>query len=336
MEEVSAEAPAPALRERFGSALDRVEHVYLRVLRAAILVIATGLLLYAGWLGIWSLWKIAQSPSSVVEQPASVAADELTSAEMPETSAVPSGGAGGQGPRIDPAQQRYYADFVRRYYGLFRARFEPFRQAEDKQLTRDQFDDAYINSEERLQQAAKGELDFNEDKGDLEALIAAMGEAAGKAQTRERLQKYKAAKKVKVRNEVQRTRTEIRTGWNSGSMECPNWYNPPIGCPETRSVEVPYTETVYTMQFPEGTQSHLQIFRAFQDRFFTLLRERRESNRAEAARKREEISLGNLMGKVTLWSVLKLLGGFLTLMFFFLLIAIERHQRRIARERVAA
>ncbi|HEY5722336.1 MAG TPA: hypothetical protein VIT45_08435 [Allosphingosinicella sp.] len=327
-QEAVVETKGPAFRERFSSALDRAERVYLKVLRAALLVIATCLLLYAAWLGVWSLWKIAQSPNSVVEQPATVAADELTDAEMPtRNSAAPP-----EGPKIDAAKQRYYADFVKRYYALYRRRFEPFRQKEDKLLSRDQFDDSFVESNERLQAAAKGDINFEEEKADLETLLTVMTEAAAKPQTQQRLSKYRSAKKVRVDKKVQRSRTEFRSGWNRNSMSCSDWYIAPYGCPERRSVQIPYTETVHSMEFPKGTQSHTQIFRAFQDRFFSLLHDRREANRMNAENQRDEISLGNALGKVTLWTVLQILAGFLVLMFFFLLIAIERHQRRMAPE----
>jgi hypothetical protein len=325
MAEGLEEAPRPAFRQRFGLALDRAEAAYLKVLRAAILIIATGLLLYAAWLGIWSMGKIIKSPSSVVEQPAGVAADELTDAEMAVRSAS---AALPGGPKFDPVQQRYYDSFVRRYFDLYSTRFEPFRQKDDKPMSRDQFDDAFVKSNERLQASAKGQLNFDEDRADLESALTVMTEAASKPQTRQRLQRYKAAKKISVAKKVQRTRTEMREGWNPYGYSCENWYENG-GCPTIRAVEVPYTETVQTLQFPENTQTHAQIFRAFQDRFFSLLHERRERNRAEAERKREEISFGNLMGKVTLWTALQILAGFLVLMFFFLLIAIERHQRKM-------
>ncbi|HEY0148913.1 MAG TPA: hypothetical protein VGB70_07895 [Allosphingosinicella sp.] len=333
MAEEFADAPQQAaFGERFGAALDRAERVYLKVLRAALLIIATGLLVYAAWLGAWSLYKMSRSPASVVEQPAVVAPDELTDAEMPVRVDAP---AASEGPKVDPAQQRYYADFAKRYFGLFRTRFEPFRQAEDKQLTRDQFDDAFLKTGDRLQASAKGELNFAADKADLETLLAVMTEAAGKPATQERLQRYKAAKKVTVARKVQRTRTETREGWDPYGYSCFNWYENG-GCPTTRTVEVPYTDVVRTSQFPEGTQTHTQIFRAFQDRFFSLLQERRTKNAAEAAAKREEIGFGKIMGKLTLWTALQILAGFLVLMFFFLLIAIERHQRRLASDRQAA
>ncbi|HEX8214844.1 MAG TPA: hypothetical protein VF582_05160 [Allosphingosinicella sp.] len=329
MEEAVAEAPQPALRERVGSALDRAEHVYLRVLRAAILVIATGLLLYAAWLAAWSLWKIAQSPESVVEQPASVAAGELTDAEMPVR--IAGGNAAAAGLKFNPVQQRYYSSFVDRYHGLYRTRFEPFRQKEDKPLSRDQFDDAFVKSNERLQAVAGGDVNFAADKADLDSLLAVMTEAASKPETQQRLQRYKSARKVTVARKVQRTRSETREGWDSNGYTCLGWYENG-GCPTIRVVQVPYTQTVRTAEFPEGTQTHAQIFRAFQDRYFSLLQGRRERYRAEAEREREEISFGNLTGRVTLWTALQILGGFLVLMFFFLLIAIERHQRKLARD----
>ena len=76
--------------QRAGSALDRAEGFYLRVLRAVILVIATLLLVYAVWLAASSLYKISLSPDSVVEAEATVAADELTDAEMQAPRAIAS------------------------------------------------------------------------------------------------------------------------------------------------------------------------------------------------------------------------------------------------------
>lgn len=325
MTDLEGQEARPALRERLGTALDRAEHVYLRVLRASILVIATGLLLYAAWLGASGLWKISRSPDSVVEEVATVAADELTDAEMPARRAQRQ-----EGPRIDPAQQRYYANFVNRYYRLFQTRFEPFRQGDDRRLSRDEFDDAYIDSQARLQAIARGEQGFERDRADLETLLQVMTDAAQKPMTQQRLQRYKNARKVRVGRRVERTRTEYRNGWNRYSSACTDWYYPPYGCPERRAVQVPYTETVYSMEYPEGTQSHSQIFRAFQDRYFTLLNQRREENRNKAQLERSEIAVGNVLGHLSLWDALRILGGFLLLMFFFLLIAIERHQRRIS------
>lgn len=317
----------PALGERLGATMARVERVYLLILRAAVLVVATCLILYAGWLVISSLYKIVQSPDSVVEAPAVVAADELANAEMPSTAprAVDPGT-----PKIDPVHRRYYADFIKRHYALFRTKFEPFRQPDDRQLTRDQFDDAFIDSEARLRAVAEGGLNFEADKNDLEDLLKVMTEASAKPVTGQRLRSYRAARKVRVAKRVARARTEYRQGWNRDSTACTDWYYQPYGCPEQRAVQIPYTETVYSLEYPEGTKSHIQIFRAFQDRYFKLLHDRREANRLKAADERLGILAGIEIGKLTLWTALQVIGGFIVLMFFFLLIAIERHQRRLA------
>lgn len=83
------------------------------------------------------------------------------------------------------------------------------------------------------------------------------------------------------------------------------------------------------MKFAEGTQSHLQLFRAFQDHYNELLAQRRQSASAVAAGKRNAIVQGIARGKSDLFTVLMVAGAFLVLMFFFLMIAIERHQRRL-------
>ncbi len=323
------EATRPAYRERFGTMLDRAESIYLRVLRAIILIIATLMIIYASWLTVSSLYKIAQSPESIQEKVAAVSADDLTDAEMPETD-VGNVAAGDEPPTVNPAHQKFYASFVSQYYALFRSKFEPFRQADDKRLSKDEFDDSFVKSAERLKSVSDGELSFEEDKADLEALLAVMTEAADKPATQQRLQKYKAAKKVKVSRKVQRTRTEYRNGWDRYSTDCPGWFYEPTGCRTRRAVQVPYTQTVTSMEFPNDTQSHSQIFRAFQNRFYELLQERREANAAAAETERTSIQLGIVEGKLSLFTTLQVLGAFLVLMFFFLLIAIERHQRKIS------
>jgi hypothetical protein len=317
----------PRFRQRFGSVLDKAESIYLRILRALILIIASLLLAYAGWLAVQSLYKISRSPSSVQEEVAAVAADEITSADMPTEAKMASEDGKAV---VNPAHQQFYTNFVKRYYGLFSRRFEPFRQAEDKKLTSEEFDDSFINSAERLDAVTNGQLDFEGDKADLEALLVVMTEAADKPVTQQRLKQYKAAKKVAVSRKVQKTRTTYRSGWDSNSTACQGWFYSPVGCAVTRPVQTPYTETVTTMEFPEGTQSHSQIFRAFQDRYFTLLDERRQANANRAESERQDIIAGNEEGKSALITALQIVGGFLILMFFFLLIAIERHQRKLA------
>jgi hypothetical protein len=323
---MSYQEAAPAWRERFGGMLDRAENIYLRILRAMILVIATLLIFYTAWLLVSSIYKMSRSPDSVEEEVASVQASELTDAEMPTAPTVTE-----PGKRVaSPEQQRFYQDFVSRYFDLFRNRFEPFRQPDDKRLSRDEFDDTFVNSAERLEAIAKGDVDFSSEAQDLRNLLATMTEAAEQPKTQERLRRYQKARKVRVANNVQRTRTEYRRGWDSYSTACANWYESPIGCAVSRSVAVPYTETVYSMEFPKGTQSHAQIFQAFQNRYLELLQDRRDTNARQAEDQRNSILAGKLEGELSLSTALYVFGTFLMLMFFFLLIAIERHQRRMS------
>jgi hypothetical protein len=316
-----------SFRYRAKLVLDRAEALYLKVLRTVILLIATLLLIYAGWLAVSSAYKISRSPGSVKEEAASVNADELTDAQLP---AEAQGSATPDQPQTNPQYARFYRSFAGRYYSLYRAKFEPYRHQDDKQLSLPEFDDSFLNTNARLMAVAKGDLKFDDDRSDLESLLSVMTEAADKPATIRRLQNYQNAKKVPVTHAVERFRSEQQPGWDSSSEDCPNWYENPIGCAVVRTVNVPYTAQVSSLEYPKGTQSPAQIFRAFQDRFFDLLQQRREASAAKANRQRESILSGIADGKLSLVTALQLLGAFLVLMFFFLLIAIERHQRRLA------
>lgn len=317
----------PRFSERISNVFDKAEAIYLRILRAAILLIATFLLGYAGWMAVESAYKMNQSPDSVQVEGAKVAPDEITNAEMSTADRTSTGDGKAA---FNPIHQGFYADFVTRYYHLFKSRFEPFRQAEDKNLTQEEFDDAFLNTPDRLNAVTSGQRNFDRDKEDLETLLAVMTDAAQKPLTQKRLREYQSAKKVAVQKKVQRTRTVERRGWDSLSTNCDNWYSTPVGCPDTQTVQVPYTETITNMEFPEGTQTHFQIFRAFQDRYVALLDERRRSSEARAESERQSIIDGITEGRLSLLKALQMVGGFLVLMFFFLLIAIERHQRKIS------
>lgn len=310
---------------RFGGALDRIEATYLKVLRAIILLIATAFLVYVGWLAISGLYKVTRSPDSVVEQAAVVEAPEIIDAQASE---APSQNARSTGE--NPEQRAFYQSFAKRYFALFRGKFEPFRQTEDKKLTADEFDDAHLNTTSRLEAVKAGEIDFVSDKNDLERLLVVMTQASELPQTRERLQKYKNAEKVAVKKTQQRMRTSYRSGWDSNSSNCEGWFYSPVGCAVQRQVQTPYNVVVTEMQFPAGTQSHSAVFGAIQDRYFSLLEERRIANASKAASERSDIELGIQEGYGSFATAMYVVGGFLILMFFFLLIAIERHQRKIS------
>lgn len=315
-------------RARSSNALDRIEAVYLKVLRAAVLLVATGLIAFAIWLGISGLVKISRSPDSVVEEKATVSAADLIDAPVVDEP-TPQDSAS-KNPVPSAATRNAYRDRLNRYFDIYRTRFEPFRQAEDKQLSREEFDDQYLNTDDRAMSVAKGELNQSTDLAELDLLIAVVNEAAANAKTVEALSKYKSAKKVPVRKSVERTRTELRQGWDSNSTACEDWYYRPYGCSVTRAVAVPYTEQVNVMEFPKGTRSHAAIFNTYHQRYNELLTQRRAKSAAQADSDRQSIISGKIEGGAALWTAVQVALGFVVLMFFFLLIAIERHQRKQA------
>lgn len=309
----------------FQRLLGGIEAFYLTVLRVAALIVATCILLWAAWLALSALYNLSRSEQSVRQDSVEVKPQEIAQAEAKNSAPEQA-----KDRTVSAEQQRYYANFVRRYYNLYKQRFETFRQSEDKRLSIDEFDDAFVQTAAKMSAVAAYDLDFASDKADLETLLGTMTAAATSEATLKRLATYRAAKKRQVKKEVRRTRTESRRGWDSYSTSCEGWYYAPYGCAVTRRVTVPYTATVTALEFPKGTVSHTQVFRAMQDRYFALLFERRQAAADKAEAERASIRSGHSTGWTRLGQALWIAGAFLFLMFLFLVIAMERHQRQIA------
>jgi hypothetical protein len=86
---------------------------------------------------------------------------------------------------------------------------------------------------------------------------------------------------------------------------------------------------VKEMAFPKGTVSHLDLFSSYQANYLQLVDKRKAENAASAEEERNEILADNAEGKINIWTAFQVAAAFLMLMFFFLLIAIERHQRKM-------
>ncbi|MEN2787564.1 hypothetical protein ACFOKI_02910 [Sphingomonas qilianensis] len=312
---------------RTGTWLDRIEFLYLRVLRAMLLVGATVLLICALVWAATSVTRILRSPDSVAERPSVVSANELQESGLKMSSSASSNAALNKDFR---EQRSNYDSFLRRYYSLYRTRYQPNLRTDDKTLAIGEFDDLTINSSARLASIRKGELDFAVDKKDLDTFLPVIVTASSSKSTDDRLSKYRLATKKPVATQVQRTRTETRRGWDPYSENCPAWYESPIGCAVNRQVVVPYSETVKVMRYPDGIASPNEILKSYQDRYFGLLAERRRTNADKASSERQDIVAGQATGWGGLSQSVMIVGAFLVLMFFFLLVAIERHQRRIA------
>jgi len=326
-EELSEDA---GWRERFGAALNRIERLYLKLLRAIVLIVATIMIAIAAWLAASGAYKVSRSPDSVIEAEATVNADDLLNVRAaPEPGPEVATNSGPSGPSA--ALRNSYQSRLRRYFALYRAKFERFAKPEDKRLSLGEFDDRYLNTEERMKAVGEGQALESQDLADIDRLIALIGEAGENPRTIERLRKYQAARKVDVRKQVERTRVESRRGWDSYSTSCSDWYLSPQGCPTVRTETIPYVENVTVKEYPKGTETPAEIFGLYNDEYWKLLGERRQSNQSTAENQRENIVLGKIVGGGMLMTALQIAAGFLLLMFFFLLIAIERHQRVIAR-----
>lgn len=311
------EDDVPRAGARASEILNKLERVYLSAIRAIALAAATLLVMYAIWLAASGLYKSSRDVSTVKEKPAVVSPEEITDIDLRAVAKTASQ------PASDPlaAEKRYYADFTKRYYALFKAKFEPFKKPEDTALDPKAFDQRYLNTSERLEAIKDGAIDFDQDKADLESLLTTMSAAASNEKTVDRLQTYKSAKKIPV------TRTE-------SSMRPERYcyyYSEYFGqCAIYDTRTVPYTRKIQELKLPAGIVSHSDLFGAYQDAYLSKLADKRQANAAAAERERNEIIADNANGQTRLWSALSVVGGFVVLMFLFLLIALERHQRKIA------
>lgn len=307
----------PRAEPRTRSVLNKLERLYLAAIRAIALASATILVIYALWLAATGIYKASRDVQSVTDEPAIVSPEEVTQIDVRELANAAAE------PASDPLteEKRFYADFSKQYYALYRTKFEPFRQAGDQPLSQQTFDQRFLNTGERLERIKAGKGDFQQDKADLESLLKTMTAVASSQATVDRLRAYKSARRVPVSRVHSGTREETYCSYYGVYIEECITYG-------TRSV--PYRYTTQELRLPDGIISHTDLFAAYQDRYLSKLFEKREANGLAAESKRQEIAADNLTGRARLWSALSVLGAFVVLMFLFLLIALERHQRKIA------
>ena len=324
MNEVAASAraaetePMGSRRDRFKTVLSKAESTYLEILRAVALLIATVLLVWIGWLIVSSAYNISRDAGAVVEEPVVITPQDVTSIAQPdENSSDGSGRLEGKSPAAI-AFERFRND----YFQLYRTSFENFRQNDDTPLTRDQFAARYLTGFDQGT-AARAELgaDAFVMADDYPSILSTMRDAASLPITVERLEKYKSTPKVVVNDQVRRTRTESYcTYYSSYFDECFGY--------GTRTV--PYNATVSRREPPAGVFSPQALFGAYQDNYLSKLNSRRDASYSKANRERAERLEANERGWLGMTRVVWFSAAFLGIMFFFLLIAIERHQRRMA------
>jgi hypothetical protein len=307
----------PDLRVRSKRALTRVEGVYLGALRAVTLIIATGMLAYVAWLAITGAYRSSRDVETVVEAPANVTAEELAELSFAYS------GEGGTSPASTQSakEDKFYKNFLAKYFKLYQTKFEAFKQPSDNAMSKDNFDEKFVHTGERVKAIQDGDLNFAKDEADLQTLYQVIEQAAEIDATKAQLKKYKSTQRQRVEKKIRKTRIESYCSYYGYYIDA---------CIDYDTREVPYTETVVSMQLPKGVRSYTEIFGLFHDNYLMKLQERREANHADAQSRRADIVEDNVAGRAALVQSLQVAAGFLVLMFFFLLIAIERHQRKLA------
>lgn len=300
--------------------LDRIERVYLASLRVAILGVATLCLLGAIFFGANALWRVFVS-TQVEESPVEVTGAQVA-AELKK--AAPEQAGRDQSDEIPSAVRQAHARWARdvfpQYYAVYRTASQAYKKPEDETLSSQQLMDALgYDLESYAGDAGKAQWFVNStnyQQQALAAVTAAMQDPAVVSQ----LTEYKAAEKTA---QSCSTTYQRRSVWDAYSTACYNWYVYPQGCQVTRSVPVERCVPAY----PEGIVSPRVAFGRADEEFFRLWSQQSEQVRAEARATRDGREATRAQIGPNLILALQILGAFLVVMFFFLMVAIERHLR---------
>lgn len=140
---------------------------------------------------------------------------------------------------------------------------------------------------------------------------------------------YRDAKKVNVCTDESRVRQRTVEGWNSYSTSCPYWWESPQGCSTTRVISEPYTEKVCELKYPEDLEAPSELFAASVQQYADTANMKLESARIDAEAETAENFRRKTKGQGNIGESGKLFLGFLAVMFLYLFIAMERHNRNL-------
>jgi hypothetical protein len=324
---------------RLDGRLDGVERPFLALLRATALVVAALLILASIILLLLGFGLQVQRPDSVSAEPVSIEAADLAAPAAPQASPAPAGGA-----QLERWARVLPAEFRTAYYQLYRQAFVPSYRATEKPLEQapffqelfpdDVLDTIESFNDERLAAASAGDGAADRQsqmRPVLASLLSAVQGAAGQEAVRRELLAYKAAQRVQVCRNVQRTRTRSVERWDSLSTNCPYWFEPPYGCMGRQELREPYQERVCSMQFPDQLANPAQVMRDLQSRYFLAANDKIAISERDAELQRREIADRNAFGSNAVWYAILAFGSFLSVMFLYLLVALERHHRALSR-----
>lgn len=332
---------------------DRLERYYLALLRGLTLVIATICILGAIGFGLDGVRR-ALTQTDIKPEPVAVSSEEALGSIL-RTDAAGKDAAKAEGAQISAEDKKVYATFFsgpfEQYYQAYRKLAAGYNKPEDTILPKAKLAEQLGYTVEILGEPdpiapTVGEASDPETaaaeatgrayvstaklfirdpayaKAQVEAVIKAVSDKrlAGKAQS------YKAAQKT-----AQACHTEYvaRSVWDPNSMACRDWYLEPYGCSVRRQMPVDKCEPAY----PEGIKSPLALFSQIDESYrLTWNAKTEEAGRAAQAKSDERQAIK--AGASGSWMLALQIGGaFALIMFLFLLIAVERHLRRLADQR---
>jgi hypothetical protein len=304
--------------------LDRVENVYLACLRVAVLGVATLCLLAALYFGANALWRVFVS-TKVEVAPVQISAAEVAAQFQGAPSVQQARTAERQ---ISQAIRLSHANWARevwpKFYAAYSKASTEFKKPEDKTLSSQELMNALgydINSYSEATISANQRAAFFIDNPSYQAqLLDVITATLAEPATVERLRLYKAARKTATSCSMS---TEARAVWVPYSGACV-WSGPPYGCTETRSTPV----EVCVPAYPSGIVSPDDAVERADAEFFRLWNVKAERARSEARATQSDREATRAQIGPNLLLALQILGAFLVVMFFFLIVAIERHLRR--------
>lgn len=303
--------------------LDRIEDIYLTILRVAVLAVATICLCAAVYFAADALWRVAVS-TKVETEPTTVSGAEVAS-KMRD---APDADRTSDGPAIPASVRTRHQQFVKdvfpAYYAIYRQASESYKKPEDKTLSSEQLLDAlgYDLGTYAAGQDPTTRL-FVEDENYRAQIKTSVTAALAGADAVRLLREYKAAEKTA---QSCSTAYERRRVWDSYSTACRGWYYEPYGCEVTRSVPVERCVPAY----PDGIVSPAVAFGRADEAFRALWLEKFDKNASDAATKVSEREATRAQIGPKLLTALQIAIGFLVVMLFFLIVAIERHLRRLS------
>lgn len=313
------------LKKNFAASirLDRIENIYLTILRIGVLAVATICLIAASYFAVDAVWRLAVSTK--VETAATTVSGTEVASKMRDT---PAPDRASDGPAIPVHVRTRHQEFVKTvfpaYYAIYRKASDTYKKSEDKTLSSDQLLDAlgydlgsYAGGKDLTVRLFVEDEDY---RAQIKAAVTAA--LAGNDAVR-LLREYKAAEKTA---QSCSTAYESRQVWDSYSTACRGWYYEPYGCQVTRSVPVQRCVAAY----PDGIVSPAVAFGRADEAFRQLWLEKFDRNASEAAAKVSDREATRAKIAPKLITALQIAAGFLVVMFFFLIVAIERHLRRLS------